>query len=146
MPYCYLRLRAEKPRRGYPSQLLTIGDHIKTRRLDLGLTQAQLADLLGVTKFSVRNWERHYSEPNLQTLPRVLAWLGYDPRPQAEGLLARVAAVRQRQGLSQRQLAARLGTDQSALSAWERGETRPSPRYQQVLEIFVRSGEDDREG
>lgn len=143
LPYCRLSLSAKTPRRGYPASLQTIGDHVRARRLDLGLTQAELGEILGVSEPTVYNWEKHRTDPDLRTLPRVIDWLGYDPRPEREDLVARVAAERQRQGLSQRELAERLGTDQSSLSAWERGETRPSPRYEQVLEIFARSGEDD---
>ena len=41
----------------------TIGNQIKKFRLSHGWTQAQLADFVGVSKDSVRNWEHSRSEP-----------------------------------------------------------------------------------
>jgi hypothetical protein len=38
LPFCHTELRASKPKPShYPKQLNTLGDHIRTRRLDLRL-------------------------------------------------------------------------------------------------------------
>jgi transcriptional regulator with XRE-family HTH domain len=63
----------------YPDTLETIGDHIKIRRLDLGLLQKDVARQLGVTTCTVTNWEKNYSSPKLHLIPRVIAFLGYEP-------------------------------------------------------------------
>jgi transcriptional regulator with XRE-family HTH domain len=115
---------------------------VRARRLDRGLTQAQLAELLEVTESTINNWERGRSSPDLRALPRVLLWLDYDPRPQAEQLGQQVTAARRAQGLSQREFAEALGADPSTVSAWETGRAQPSPRYAELLTIFNRGGED----
>src|SRR5690606_20338602 len=49
-PFTNLRLEAVKPLpEGYPAELRTVGDHVRARRLDLGLTQAQAAMRMGVS-------------------------------------------------------------------------------------------------
>jgi DNA-binding XRE family transcriptional regulator len=39
-----------------------------------------LAKLLGVDRVSIQNWERGIYEPNAQAVPKVIDFLGYDPR------------------------------------------------------------------
>jgi hypothetical protein len=57
-PFCCLTLRSQKRLpRAYPQVLSTIGDHLRKRRLDLGLLQRQVADQLGADPCSVTNWE-----------------------------------------------------------------------------------------
>ena len=40
---------------GYPVELRSIGDHIRKRRLDLGLLQIEVAVQIGVTESTVWN-------------------------------------------------------------------------------------------
>jgi transcriptional regulator with XRE-family HTH domain len=55
---------------------------IKQRRHELGLTQAQLANLLDVDKQSVSNWECGRNEPWGAMQDRIVARLGQRPRRQ----------------------------------------------------------------
>jgi transcriptional regulator with XRE-family HTH domain len=45
------------PPKGYPVPPVTIGEHLRKRRLDLGLLQSQVAERIGVTPSTVWNWE-----------------------------------------------------------------------------------------
>ena len=63
-----------------PREPKSIGEHIRKRRLELHLMQETLAREFGVHIESVKNWERGVHEPNANVLPRVLDFLGYDPR------------------------------------------------------------------
>jgi transcriptional regulator with XRE-family HTH domain len=56
--------------------LLTIGDHLKKRRLDLGLSRRQVAGRLGVDQASVGNWENGRATPQARYLPKITAFLG----------------------------------------------------------------------
>ena len=58
----------------------TIGEHMKKRRLELGLEQEQVASLVGVTWLSVSNWERAVYRPSKRPMPKIIAFLGFDPR------------------------------------------------------------------
>lgn len=48
---------------------MTIGEHISDFRKEQGLTQAGLAQLLGVTDKAVSKWERNVSCPDISLLP-----------------------------------------------------------------------------
>jgi len=70
-------LRAKRPPNpAYPKELKTLGQQLRKRRLDLGLTQKQVAEIIGVTESSVYNWERRSKAMNpsirCQSLVRML--------------------------------------------------------------------------
>ncbi|MBR5258258.1 MAG: helix-turn-helix transcriptional regulator [Clostridia bacterium] len=53
-----------------------IGQFIRQGRLDIGLTQEEMGDRLGVTAQSVSNWERGESLPDISILPDLAQTLG----------------------------------------------------------------------
>lgn len=57
---------------------MSIGSRIKEKREQLGLTQPQLAELLGVSKGTVGNYESNISSPNEQTLFKLFEILKCD--------------------------------------------------------------------
>ncbi len=44
------------------------GDNLKNLRIAAGLSQAQLADMMGVSSKTVSYWENGYSEPSIAQL------------------------------------------------------------------------------
>jgi DNA-binding XRE family transcriptional regulator len=77
-------------------------------------------------------------EPELRFLPAILRFLGYDPRPAPATLGGQIRAAREAAGLSERELARRLGLDPGTLAAWERDEVRrPYPRIRRVFERWL---------
>ena len=86
LPSCYRTLTAVTPkvtiydklRKGYPQSLDRVGDHIRRRRLDAGLTLDQAADLLGVSRWSVHEWEKHRRFPADAFRQALTAFIGYD--------------------------------------------------------------------
>jgi DNA-binding XRE family transcriptional regulator len=68
--------------------LETIGDHIRKRRIDLMLTQKEVAEALGVDKTTVQFWENNRVKPSLAQIPKIIEFLGYDPfesKPESQG-------------------------------------------------------------
>ena len=59
-------------------------------------------------------------------IPRRGAARGYDPRPEPAGVGGQIRAARETEGLSERELAHRLGLDPGTVAAWERGEMSPA--------------------
>jgi transcriptional regulator with XRE-family HTH domain len=115
-----------------------VGDHLKKRRMDLGLRQQDAAEQLGVSQGTFYNWERGRSEPEFRFLPAIIRFLEYDPTPEPLSLGDRIKATRHRQGISQGELARRLDLDPSTVTAWERGEVRkPFPRFRRLFEEYV---------
>ncbi len=117
-----IHFKALKPKETdfYPH---TVGDHVRKRRLELKLTQKAVAKLLGVSPFSVLNWEKHGMTPPTTSMGRVIEFLGYDPIPCGETVAERIRAKRRQMGWSQRELAAALGVDPCTVKDWEAGRT-----------------------
>lgn len=80
LSFCHVTLRARRPLPpGYPTALTTVGDHLRKRRLDLGLSFKQAAARLGVHFTTLMNWELRQREPAARFTPAVVRFLGYDP-------------------------------------------------------------------
>jgi transcriptional regulator with XRE-family HTH domain len=117
--------------------LATIGDHLCKRRLDLGLLQRQVAELLGADQCTVTNWELNRTKPVLRFLPGIIRVLGYTPWTAGPSLGERLLAYRRDRGLSQELMARRLGIDPGTLSRWERGLRTPAGRYARRAAAFL---------
>jgi len=76
LPFCHWVLKAEKPKDPrYPSEIRTLGDRLRAKRLDLGLYQKEVATLLGVCEDSVCYWENGRVEPALPMTERILRFV-----------------------------------------------------------------------
>lgn len=131
MPFCHLTLIGSRPLPPvYPREMRTIGDHLRKKRLDLGLLQKEVAQRLGVDTDSVTNWEKGYSSPLLRLIPKVIQFLGYIPGDlQGLPLGERIVAIRRTLGIRQEDLARELGVDATTLARWETEKVDPLPRH-----------------
>ena len=137
-PFCHVRLSGPKPQqKAYPKHLKTLGDHLRKRRLDLGLLQKEVAEQLGVDTASIVNWESNEVQPMVHCLPGIFAFLGHNPLPEADDLIGKLKRLRGTLGLTQEKLAQKLGIDESTVAGWERGENTPVGSYRKLLEDFV---------
>jgi transcriptional regulator with XRE-family HTH domain len=116
-------------------------------RLERGLSRAELAQRVGVSKTTLGNWESERTLPStpelgslmgaltlgtqeqlalrrLVALPRALVTLPPQERPPLTGGLLR--ALRLRRGLTQSEVARRLQMRQGTLAKWERSDDWPS--------------------
>lgn len=68
---------SQKPHpKGYPSQLESIGDHLRKVRMDQGLSQRQVAILMGVPEQRVYKWENNLNKPKIRYGPQIiLPWI-----------------------------------------------------------------------
>jgi len=109
--------------------LRTLGDHIKTQRLDLKLTKRPLSLNLNVSDITIYLWEKNKVQPSLAQIPKIIEFLGCDPfEIKTENLGEMITEYRRVHGLTQKKLAELLEIDQSTLAGWERGEHRPTKR------------------
>jgi len=130
LPFCHVTLRGQKPLpKAYPRALCTIGDHLRKRRLDLGLLQREVAERLGVNEATVTNWELNRTSPALWFLPAIVRCLGYVPWSADGSIGQRLLSYRRERGLSQSALARLLGIDPGTLGRWERGLRVPTGQY-----------------
>jgi len=111
-----------------------LGDHIRKKRLELGLFQRDAAEQIGVDPTTIWNWESHKSSPQVHDRPRIIEFLGYDPSPEPSTLAEKLLAARTDNGLTQKEMAKRLGVDPTTLSRLERGRV-PRPTSQTLCKI-----------
>jgi len=111
-----------------------LGDHLRKRRLDLGLFQREVASMLGVSLFTILQWESNKTAPGVHYIPKITDFLGYCPYTPARSFGEKLAAWRRYSlGLSQREMAKRLGVDASTLARWEKDEKRPSRKFLDII-------------
>lgn len=131
-----LTLTAQTPLpEGYPENPETIGEHIRCARLDQGLLQRDVAEIIGVSQSTVLNWETQGVEPEVRYLPSIIAFLGFDPRPEGKTLGEKVRRRREALGLSQRKLAKQLGIDPTLI--WKAEEDQAGKKVRKVVEEFL---------
>jgi DNA-binding XRE family transcriptional regulator len=58
----------------------TLGDHLRRRRLELGLYQKDVAAQIGVTVSTIWNWEHGWTV-DFRFIPQIITFLGYNPIP-----------------------------------------------------------------
>jgi transcriptional regulator with XRE-family HTH domain len=127
LPFCHFELRAARRKPAtYPKQINSLGDHIRSRRLNLKLLQKQVADKIGVHETTITGWEGNATAPEIRYIPAILQFLGYDPLPTPSSLSERLATTRKALGLSQRKMAGKLGVDPATLMGWEAGRHQPT--------------------
>jgi transcriptional regulator with XRE-family HTH domain len=109
--------------------------------MDRGLWQEHVAKEMGVSVATVINWEMNHTRVATRFLPKVVAFLGYDPREKSGQIGDRIRMQRERQGLSQGALAEKLGLNVSTVVAWERGRVRKLfPKVKERFEEFLAGG------
>ena len=123
---------------GYPKELKTIGDHIRAKRLDLGVTQKLQAHKWGYVTDTIKNWEQNHTQPGSRQFPKIVKFLGYDPLPEPTNLIEKMTRFRWLQGWSQKELAYNMGVDPCTISSWERGEHCPTPESKAKIERYLR--------
>jgi len=141
LPFCHVTLCGTKLKNpAYPPSLNSLGDHIRQRRLDLGLLQRQVAKQINVTTCTIMYWETNRVVPSLRFIPKFIEFLGHDPcaKGHAGSLADQLKAHRRKLGLSRKKLAVLLGIDQSTLAAWERGEHCPTKKSLKLISMFLR--------
>ena len=85
MPFCEITLTAQKPPpKGYRTHPHTMGEYLRKRRIDLGLTPKEAAHRLGVQRKSYYIWENDLSPPPAWIWYRIMAFLGYYDEAQAK--------------------------------------------------------------
>jgi transcriptional regulator with XRE-family HTH domain len=144
LPFAPITLRCLKPNET-DFEPRTIGERIRKRRLELGLTQKEVAKQLGHCWTAVLNWEKGKRQPGIASIPAIIAFLDADPFPQPTSLSEQLVAVRRRMGWSIKQAADRLRVDPGTWGRWEKMGI-PWTRHQRMVAAFVRAKPDCEAG
>ena len=117
-----------------------MGDHIRKRRLDMGLLQKEVAIILGADGATITNWELNHNFPQLRFIPTIIEFLGYWPYDTpGDNLGQEIIAKRIKLGLTQKELALLLDVDPSTLGRWEQGRGQPLLKHRKRLMDFLSS-------
>ena len=137
LPFCWATLRRVRcaqglyftETKGYPASPKTIGEMIRKRRLDLGVRQIDVANIIGCDEMSVVNWEKGHRTPRVNYMAGVVGFCGFNPLQNGDTLAQRLVNRRKALGITQKNLARRIGVDPSTLAKWERAERIPTGRF-----------------
>lgn len=122
---------------------LFVGKKIELLREDGGMSQGELAKVLGVTRQTVSKWEADVCRPKANVLQAICGLFGVDmsyftgeedlPPQQICTLGEFIRKLRRRAKLSQEQFAERMGVSRQMISLWETDEVKPRAGMLQKL-------------
>ena len=135
MPYAPVTLKGSKPK-DPDFEPRSLGEHIRKRRLDLRLSQKEVARRLGWSWRTIFNWENGKTKPAIESIPAIIGFLGYNPFPEADSLSDRLVALRRGNGWTIKQAAEQLGVDEGTWGRWEKTDI-PWKRYQEIVQSFL---------
>lgn len=121
----------------------SIAARIKKMRESAGLTQAQLAKMVGTTSQNISQYERGIRKPKIETLRKIAEALECSPA-ELDNSLASPMSVgdnirywRKYEGMTQQDLAERIGIEAKIIQKYEAGELKPKKKVlQNVAEVF----------
>jgi len=93
----------------HPTELGTLGDHLRKVRLDRNLLQRDVAGQIGVHTDTLSEWEGNRSAFQSRYVPAIIDFLAYSPYEPANSFADWLRMAREGPGLSQAGLARTLG-------------------------------------
>jgi DNA-binding XRE family transcriptional regulator len=122
----------------YPENPVSIGDHIRKKRMELKLLQKDVARICGVTEDCITNWEKNRSVPQVQFFPQIIKFLDYLPFDvDLTTLRGKLKAYRHKNGFSQKQMGKILKVDGGTVCSWELGENQPHKKMLEKLDAML---------
>jgi len=137
-----VELIAKKPiSKAYPKALLTLGDHIRKKRLDLNLHQIDVSKIINVDEMTVVGWELNHCEPLTRHIPKIIGFLCYLPEDlfPAKTLGQKIKRYRQLHGMTRKQLAKQLHIDKTTLDRLETNKGKTSRETVKKIANFLKS-------
>ena len=143
LPFCHVTLKGQKPLpHGYPAQPKTLGDQLRKKRMDLGLSQRALASQLGVSRTSIENWEGNEVKPARWMMTRIKEFLGLQISQTPASFAERLTTYRRGLGVSQEALARMIGVHKTTVVRWETGRRHPSKARLQKIGALLTEAAD----
>src|SRR5260221_3727212 len=104
LPWVPVTLKCLKPKEP-AMEPRTLGEHVKRWRIERKISQKQAAQLLGVTSWTVFNWETGRTKPAIEAMPTIIRFLGHDPFTASVTVPERLLAKRRSMGWSMQKAA-----------------------------------------
>lgn len=103
-----------------------MGEKILRRRLELGLTQKEIAKQLGINDQTVSRWETGESNPNIKHYPFVISFLDYYPFEIDDTFGGKIKRYRFINGMSRKKLAQLFKISSKLIQEIEENKSLPS--------------------
>ena len=120
-----MQLKLSKPKcLRYPTEITTVGDEFRTVRLDRGLTQHEVGEMLGVNRNFIYELELNQHQLTIYSLHKAYLFLDYIPevlKIDESTMRGQLFAYRIRHGYTYTELAKKIGLDKSTLARFEKG-------------------------
>ena len=75
LPFSNLQILLKRAIRGIPAQLITVGDHLRKKRLELHLLQKDVAKKFGVSEDTITNWENNRHSPQGKLMLKAIQFI-----------------------------------------------------------------------
>jgi DNA-binding XRE family transcriptional regulator len=116
----------------------TLGDHLRKRRIDLGLLQREVAKLIGVSEDSITYWENGRAKPQIQHMPKIIEFLGYNPlEVEEKNLAGKIKNYRLSHGLSHKKFGKLVEVDATTVGACENETSPPKDANLEMLKRIL---------
>ncbi len=106
--------------------------------MGLRLSREEVGARVGASVYAVRNWENNMEIPRPKYWPKIVSFLGYDPKVKTKEFYGeRIREYLNSQGISRKELARRVGVTPQAVHRWIHDMSTPPERLlRQLLSIL----------
>ncbi len=104
----------------------------------MGITQKEVAAELNINPWTIMNWEKNHTQPQIVSIPPIMRFLGYNPFPLPITLSQYLIAKRREKGWSIKKAAKAIGVDPGTWRNWERGQTILYYKQQVIVANFLK--------
>jgi DNA-binding XRE family transcriptional regulator len=116
----------------------TIVQYIRNRRIQLSLSQRDVAKVLEVSEDTITYWENSRAQPQIYHYPKIILFLGHNPFPvDTSTLSGRMKKYRNGNGASQEDLAMLVGVNESTIFSCANEEHKPLSSKLKLLEETI---------
>jgi DNA-binding transcriptional regulator YiaG len=124
--------------RKFSKEIKTMGDHIRKKRIELGLLQKHVSSVLKVSEDTITYWENNRAKPMINHMPAIISFLGYNPfLNERETLGGKIKFYRTNHGLSYKTFGKLLKVHGSTISSWESGKSNPKSSIKKKLVMLL---------
>jgi len=102
------------------------------------MLQKDIATIIGITEDCVTNWENNRNIPQIQFMPKIIKFLGYNPN-QCESITLgqKIKKFRVVNGLSLKKFGKLFNVDDSTVLGWEINKIKPRSNIKIKLEKLL---------
>lgn len=122
----------------YTKNPITVGQHLRKKRIEAGLLQREVANILQVSEDSITFWENGRSVPQIHHYQRIIQFLGYMPfEIDISTIAGQIRWYRYEHGLSYKAFGKLANFDPATIATWEENKSYPSSKNLKKLQEFI---------